>query len=253
MIEKSPYKSLSEWREINPHLFMRAYRKGWLDDLCDNFGWVRFKQRKKWTFENVFNDALKFPTKTKWVENGYHSYVAAQRYGWIDECSKHMVLLKKPNSYWTKERCIVDALLYPTKSEWRKNSSAYTKAKRNGWFDECTEHMKILGRKQKPAGFWNIKKNVFSEVEKHPTIANWKEKSFGSYQSATRNNWLEEILNLYGWALSKPPITENECFKSALKYERRGEWLENDPSYYYAAKKLKCYDKCTKHMTRTHK
>jgi predicted GIY-YIG superfamily endonuclease len=53
---------------------------------------------------------------------------------------------RKPNRYWTKERCVEDALKFTTRSEWQnKSSSAYSIALKNGWLDESCNHMIKLG------------------------------------------------------------------------------------------------------------
>ena len=50
---------------------------------------------------------------------------------------------RKPNGYWTKERCMEEAKKYKTRSEWsEKSSTSYASARRNGWLKECTAHIK---------------------------------------------------------------------------------------------------------------
>ena len=55
-----------------------------------------------------------------------------------------MIQLKKPHGYWTKERCQEEALNYSNRSDFSdNNSSAYTKALKNGWLDEIYFHFLI--------------------------------------------------------------------------------------------------------------
>jgi len=43
---------------------------------------------------------------------------------------------------WTKERCYKEALKYKTRTNFRKSSSsAYIRARKEGWLDEICEHM----------------------------------------------------------------------------------------------------------------
>ena len=57
--------------------------------------------------------------------------------GWLDELCPHMKT-KKPNGYWTKERCAEEALKYETKSEFQKNSGgAYRAALKHNWLREA--------------------------------------------------------------------------------------------------------------------
>lgn len=45
--------------------------------------------------------------------------------------------------FWTKEKCIDNALKYKSKSEWyKKSAGAYDAALKNKWIDECSFHMK---------------------------------------------------------------------------------------------------------------
>lgn len=57
--------------------------------------------------------------------------------------------MRKPKSYWTKERCAEEALKYSSRNELAKKSSAtYNFSIRRGWLDEICVHMpKIAKRK----------------------------------------------------------------------------------------------------------
>lgn len=58
--------------------------------------------------------------------------------------------MKKPNNYWTKERCKDVALLCQTKTEFiNKYSGAYDASLNNKWLNEICTHMKILGSRYK--------------------------------------------------------------------------------------------------------
>lgn len=52
---------------------------------------------------------------------------------------------KKPNGYWTKERCQKEALKYKTRMEFKSSSSAYDVACRNGWIKDICGHMERSG------------------------------------------------------------------------------------------------------------
>jgi DNA-binding XRE family transcriptional regulator len=60
-----------------------------------------------------------------------------ERYGWKVPPKKH------PSNYWTELRCIESAKPFHTITEWLKNGDGgYWAARKNGWLDECTKHMK---------------------------------------------------------------------------------------------------------------
>jgi predicted GIY-YIG superfamily endonuclease len=49
---------------------------------------------------------------------------------------------RKPNGYWTKERCAVEAARFSHRQDFADGSaSAYVIAKRNGWMDDICQHM----------------------------------------------------------------------------------------------------------------
>lgn len=52
-----------------------------------------------------------------------------------------MIVLRKPNSYWTLERCKEDASKYKTRNEWQENSGGYAAAYKKRWLDQCCGHM----------------------------------------------------------------------------------------------------------------
>lgn len=85
-------------------------------------------------------------------------YHIAYRKGWIPEICSHMktvgkrvnVINKKPNGYWTKERCHVEALKYKNRIEFQISSKgSYLKCVRNNWLDEVCSHMPRRQFKQK--------------------------------------------------------------------------------------------------------
>jgi hypothetical protein len=45
---------------------------------------------------------------------------------------------------WTRKNVLIDAKKYETISEWAKNSSAYSVAKKHKWFKIATQHMNLI-------------------------------------------------------------------------------------------------------------
>lgn len=153
----------------------------------------------------------------------------------------------KPNGYWTKEKCIEDALKYKKLNDWSKASSGAVRVSIfNGWYDDCIKHMS----KNKTQGHWNIKEHCVSEALKYNNRLDFGKLSYSAYSAAIRNGWLDEIcehmVNLnrnkkYYW-------TKELCLESAIKYSNRVEWLKNCSGAVNYAIKNNIYDECTKHM-----
>lgn len=97
----------------------------------------------KWTFEKCAKEALKFKTRREFARNSNSAYNSARRYGWLNKICKHMSTVKKmPIGYWTKERCMHEALKYKTKKEfYDKCGGAYSASFRNGWLNDVCKHM----------------------------------------------------------------------------------------------------------------
>lgn len=145
--------------------------------------------KRYWTLEKCMKKAKKYKTRTEWFNKARDSYCAAQKNGWLIKCCDHMIEIKKPNFYWTLEKCKEEALKYNQIRKWDLgNSSSYVTAKREGWMKECTGHM---SPGKKPNGYWNLER--CKEISKDfRTIKEWQEKSGASYSSAYRNKWVDE-------------------------------------------------------------
>jgi hypothetical protein len=155
----------------------------------------------------------------------------------------------KPNGYWDiKENVISEALKYNKIIEWSSNNSASIKsAKINGWFDECTAHMK----KQNlvPKSYWT-KERCFEESKKYTSKSIWAKNSDSSYRISKENDWFDEC-TAHMVELQKPKgywNIQQHCIDEALKYKTRTEWTRKSSGSCQAAKRNGWYDVCIKHM-----
>ena len=94
------------------------------------------KKRRKWTYEKCQEEAKKYKTKTEFQKGNPGAYVFARKNGflksfeWFEE-------IKKPNGYWTRERCEEESRKYHSKKEFVKGcSAAHHAAVVNGWLDD---------------------------------------------------------------------------------------------------------------------
>jgi hypothetical protein len=196
MGNKSQYKSLSEWKRSKPLDYMSARKRGFIDKLCEHFGWdndvIDYRKAPSgyWTKDKCIEDALGHSSRKSWKDSS-GGFLAAKRNGWLDECTAHMTQLVKPIGYWTKEKCVEEALKYSTPNDWRIGSgSSYGIARKNGWNDECTAHMKYIVR---PRSYWT-KETCIEEAKKHTSKTKWRDGNRTSYNIARENNWMDECL-----------------------------------------------------------
>ena len=152
------------------------------------------KKEKKpsgyWTFENVKKESEKYNTKTEFRINSSEAYYSARYHKWYEDVTKHMVQVTKPSGYWTYERVKEEAKKYETPTDFFSGSSAaFQLACKNKWIEEFTKHMNF---KRNRNGYWTFEK-VKEESEKYKTKTEFRKNGKGAYQSAYRNNWLDDV------------------------------------------------------------
>lgn len=228
-----------------------SLRNQWLDEFFPES--IEAGQRVKaakpagyWTKERCMEQALQHETVKPWKESSRSSYEAAQRNGWMAACTAHMRVLSRPQSYWTRERCIESAQGCDTITAWMKaEKGAYNRAKAQGWFDECVAHME----QRTPAGHWDIPENVMAEAIKHPTRGRWFDASQPSYKAAKRLGIFDEcVAHMGGPVAGVLKYTEQDCFAIASRYERRSDFINNEPGAANAAVRYGIYEQVTAHM-----
>jgi predicted GH43/DUF377 family glycosyl hydrolase len=147
------------------------------------------KPNNYWTKERCIEDAKKYERSGDWKLKSASAYRTALKKCWFDECRKHMKVIVKPKNYWTKERCIEDAKKYERSGDWKlKSESAYQKALKKGWIDECRKHMKNIS---KPNNYWT-KERCIEDAKKYERSGDWKLKSTSAYQKALKKGWIDE-------------------------------------------------------------
>jgi len=131
------YNHVCDWLKYSPVAMNTAHKNGWYAE-CTAHMW----HKRKWTKEKCMQVASRFPSKIEWIKADVNSYVAAIKNGWLADCSAHMTG-RKSRGYWTKERCLADALKYRNVSEWfRKSGGAGSSALTHGWYKEISALIK---------------------------------------------------------------------------------------------------------------
>lgn len=120
------------WRILNRH---KAGGLGWSE--------------KKWTFDNCQKEALKYKTRSDFLNNNPSAYYLAHRNKWV-QVFDHMVYKKLPKGSWTYETCRQAALQCKTRSEFRlKACGAVKKAYEEGFYEEIVSHLAKWENKKK--------------------------------------------------------------------------------------------------------
>lgn len=191
--------SRSEFQKKYSRAYAVSKKGGWLDEICAHMV-ASMKPVGYWTKEMCHKEALKYNTRGGFYQNANVAYSKAHRCKWLDDICAHMDQIKKPNGYWTEERCLEVALQYQTKKDFRASAgNVYAAAHRRRWLDEICAHMKPCRR---PTGYWT-KERCIEEAAKYNTRSEFQKGSGGAVTVARGYGWFDEI-----WELTHPDEAE---------------------------------------------
>ncbi len=95
-------------------------------------------KKRKWTHDKCQNEARKYKTKQEFRKGNAGAYQFASKNGlletfdWFEE-------VRKPNGYWTKERCEEESHKYNSKKDFSRGCpAAHAAAEKRGWLDDFT-------------------------------------------------------------------------------------------------------------------
>ena len=139
--EALKYNSRKEFCVKNESAYNSARRYNWLDEICLHMNKKKTKSKGYWTEEKCLEEVLKYSTKSELYKNSPGAYMFMLRNNLLQQFCPNMKS-KKPNGYWTKEKCKEEALKYSSKKEFiERNGSVYSISCSNGWMYEICEHM----------------------------------------------------------------------------------------------------------------
>lgn len=86
MSEAKKYTSHKEWKTANGSSYVRASRMGWMDEATLHFP----QTRTNWTKDKIVEEILtkNIQSLKDWKNKSKLSYVAAQRYGWLQDLKR---------------------------------------------------------------------------------------------------------------------------------------------------------------------
>lgn len=284
--EASKYNRRVDFQKNSPGAYTMAHRNDWLDEICNHMKQIH--KEKNWTKEKCSKEALKYDSRNKFQKNSAGAYLKAQRKGWLNDICGHMTELKKPNGYWTKEKCKEEALKYQTKTEFRKNSpSAYKSAVILKIIDEICSHMQIFGNIIKRCVYAyefsdnsvyigltyniinrhsrhiiNLNSNVYKKTKENIThklkqltdyvdINKAKELEKFYVDEYKKNNWnVLNIIKTGGLGGNTLKWTKDKCKEEALKYQFRSVFKYNSPYAYRSARINGWLNEICSHMSK---
>ena len=139
--EALKYSTKSEFEKVNSSAYNTALRKGIIDIICQHM--IKLKEVSGfWNFDNCKVEALKYDKRVDFQKNSKGAYKASFKNNWLDEICSHMDNIKKPNGYYTLEKCIEIAKKCDNMSDMKKRySTAHKEIYKNKWKDEIKPYL----------------------------------------------------------------------------------------------------------------
>lgn len=164
--------------------YYSAKNNNWLNEIYSILEDKRIKLY--WTYDKCMEIALKYRTKKEFYTSDKNVYNACRRNNWLNCICSHMKSSKKPNGYYTYDKCKEIALKYKTKKDFLLNENfIYQKCKANNWLNDiCYNMIQNI--------HWDYDKcKKLAETCKSRTEFNIKSQS--AYYKSKINKWLDEF------------------------------------------------------------
>jgi hypothetical protein len=177
----SLYVLRSDFRKRDPGAYDRAYKNGWLDEVC----WHMEPIRESWNLEKVKSVAMLCASRIEFKRRYGSAECAARKNGWMDEVCSHMPRLVRVK--WSIEEVKELTERYSTLKEFREiHPNVYTAIKKRGWINETLSHL------AREAESWDIDKvKTFAyQCDRRIDLIRLFPRA---YDVARSHGWLDEV------------------------------------------------------------
>lgn len=138
--ESKKYSNRTEFKKKAHRAYDAARKLGLLEEMV----WLEKKQHTKgyWKIkENVFRESRKYDDKPSFKKGNPSAYVAAYKYGYIDEMTWLVKQKQHKKGYWTYDNIEEEAVKYDTKTDFKNGCyAAYRMALKLGVIDDFFTH-----------------------------------------------------------------------------------------------------------------
>ncbi len=194
-VEAMKYKTKTELRYSSPSAYQKALKYEWIND----FDWFEDGNKlaadrdRKWTYEAVRTEAIKYKTRYEFSENSESAYKVALQNNWINDFDWFVSGFNKGRRKWTYETAKTEAMKYKTRSEFRKNAAgAINAAIEEGWINEYTwfeDGNKLAANNRK---IWDYE-TTKTEAMKYKSRWDFGKNNGSAYKVALQNGWIDEF------------------------------------------------------------
>jgi len=147
---------------------------------------------------------------------------------------------KKPNGYWTFERCKEEALKYKYLKDFRKQYTPYNKSIKKGWFNDIGKHLitetERIQQRINYNEFINIKESIYAYILGLIWADGWLSKNHSINISCKYENSINSDYNTYSKILDNTgkwnKYHRNRFDKRTNKFYGSGQFnIVNKPLY----------------------
>lgn len=139
--EAKKYTTRKDFERGTIGAYVMAQRRGWLPEICSHMH-RKTKPNGYWTKDRCAIVARKYGSRIEFSRQARGVYNTAHRNGWLSDICAHMARRKRPNGYWTKERCAEVAARYMSRADFMRGAiSVYNITERRGWMKDICRHM----------------------------------------------------------------------------------------------------------------
>ena len=201
------------------------------------------KTNRKWDFESLRLEALKYQHRVDFQKKSSSAYVIAIKLGILDQICQHMRPLHKT---YTIEELFETSKKYRYPSEWQSNDpNSYAAAQRSGQYKQMIAHMTPKRVRKWTDGELLVKASLFTSLNE------WHQKEPHSFRAIKKRvHLLNEIRKTLKW-IKASRWTEQELIDDAKPYKSRSEWQRNSSGYLYASRR-KLIDQVAPHFKKPH-
>jgi predicted GIY-YIG superfamily endonuclease len=183
--EALKYNYRWEFGEGSPVFYQKAGKRKWMEEICSHMTDKLIYWDEEKILDVAQNSGLTLITEFARLYSG--AYQAAKQLGVKQKLRD--IFEWKGGKFWTKEEIWEIAKKYTVRSLFQKENPASSYyAQRKGWYDEITSHMSYLPKGKK----WT-KDEIHKEALKYKTRNEFNKFSNSAYQSATHNEWLDDV------------------------------------------------------------
>ncbi len=214
-------RGFSQWEK---EAYNYAVKIGIIDEICAHI--PKRGRKASWSIESMKTEALKYKTRTEFVNGSPAAYYAAYSRGIVGEICSHMI---EKRHDWNLSEIKREALKYRTRAAFSKGSTkAYRAAREYGFLDEVCEHM-VRGCEINRPTIKEIKK----EALKYKTRTAFAKGSGAHYRISNEMGILDSICAHMG---RKRKIWTYEELKAlASKYKTKKQFRDAEDAAYQAA------------------